>query len=847
MKLPAPIAANETERLSKLRGLMVLDSAPEPIFDNLVQMASQICATPIALLTLVDEGRQWFKAQTGLPELRQTPRDQAFWADPAAANEKVFEIADATLDDRFMANPMVTGEPHIRFYAGAPLILPTGEWIGALCVIDRQARTLSPSQSDLLSQLAKIATDALLMRRDLIERELSARSLAFMKRTGRVAGVGGWEISLPSRELTWSDEARRIYEVADGFQPTLQEAIGFYSPAVRGEIQACVQRAIETGQGWETEWPLVTARGRSIWIRAVSEVQTRNGQTVRIVGAIQDITARKRLEQQVADNERFVRQITNNLKVRISYIDRDGRYRFVNDEQCRRFALSRESIIGRTREELLGPDAPIASYFNAVLQGTPQHFEFDDRMHGELLRFEGRLAPDLADDGTVQGFFATAIDITDRSRAERTLRVLTTILELSTDFVVQSDSRGAIVYMNPAARRVFGLAVDAPLDACNIERVNTPETNLMFTQLMLPTVQSQGYWQGETSIVAAGGAMLPVSHLLIGHRGGDGSIERFSAVMRDFSSEIESRQQSLRQTAILRSVTDALPALVCAVDNALRFRFVNNAFERWHGLSREQVIGQPVAELMAEEAERDREWIERALRGETVQFECHYPDRPGRPTLAVSLIPVVLEDGSIDGFVDVALDITEHRHEQERLQELAERDPLTELLNRAGFEGRLERALAQGKAAEQALLFIDLDHFKPVNDTHGHLMGDKLLQRFATRLAKLVRPTDAIARLGGDEFAILLDGVRDLSVAQAVAAKVLDAASQRFKIDGVELQIGASVGVALGSDGKHGGRDLLTRADAHLYRAKQTGRGRQASDASDGRAPDGPDADPSGS
>ena len=134
---------------------------------------------------------------------------------------------------------------------------------------------------------------------------------------------------------------------------------------------------------------------------------------------------------------------------------------------------------------------------------------------------------------------------------------------------------------------------------------------------------------------------------------------------------------------------------------------------------------------------------------------------------------------------------------------------------------------AEGAGAV-ALLFVDLDHFKPVNDRHGHLVGDRLLQLFAQRLADSVRATDVVARLGGDEFTILLSGVSDAALAMRVADKVLAAAREPFVLDGCSLTVSASVGVALGLQPQAGWRDLVARADAMLYRAKAQGRGRAA-------------------
>ncbi len=146
--------ANEIERLKALRDLAVLDTAAEEAFDELTRAAALVCEVPIALISLIDADRQWFKSKVGL-SAQQTPRDLAFCAHAILHPEKLLEVADATLDPRFQLNPLVTGDPNIRFYAGASLVDPAGHALGTLCIIDRRARELTPVQREVLALLAR--------------------------------------------------------------------------------------------------------------------------------------------------------------------------------------------------------------------------------------------------------------------------------------------------------------------------------------------------------------------------------------------------------------------------------------------------------------------------------------------------------------------------------------------------------------------------------------------------------------------------------------------------------------------------------------------------------------------
>jgi len=288
--------------------------------------------------------------------------------------------------------------------------------------------------------------------------------------------------------------------------------------------------------------------------------------------------------------------------------------------------------------------------------------------------------------------------------------------------------------------------------------------------------------------------------------------------------------QAQQQSNIFRLVADAIPVTVAVIGADGRYRFANRAFEAYCGLPSERIIGCTSAEVLGEEeVARRRPFMARAFAGESVTFELDYAGTDGTKWLQLSCIPMRLGGGTVDGFVGMSLDITNQRREQDRLTELSQRDPLTGLLNRAGFELCLDRRIQEGHGAGLGLLYIDLDRFKAVNDRHGHPAGDRLLQMVAQRLTNLVRPTDAVARLGGDEFAILLVDSGTRSIAEAVAIKVVAAIGAPFDAGNLNLDIGASVGVAFGVHPPSDGRELIEHADAMLYRAKESGRGRHAS------------------
>lgn len=169
--LSYPVPDNEAQRLQALHAYAILDTLPEAVFDDVVGLASSICGTPIALISLLDSDRQWFKAKVGI-EVEQTARSEAFCSHAIMHPDDVLVVPDAQHDERFNCNPLVEGEPHIRFYAGACIVTPEGYALGTVCAIDREPRELTPSQQLSLVMLARLVGH--LLDRRWVWREESA-------------------------------------------------------------------------------------------------------------------------------------------------------------------------------------------------------------------------------------------------------------------------------------------------------------------------------------------------------------------------------------------------------------------------------------------------------------------------------------------------------------------------------------------------------------------------------------------------------------------------------------------------------------------------------------------------
>ncbi|NQE64666.1 EAL domain-containing protein [Caulobacter sp. RHG1] len=294
----------------------------------------------------------------------------------------------------------------------------------------------------------------------------------------------------------------------------------------------------------------------------------------------------------------------------------------------------------------------------------------------------------------------------------------------------------------------------------------------------------------------------------------------------------EAKAEVERAQTFMTAIVEAMPSMVF-VKNAHDHRYVllNRAGEKTLGLPRSEVIGRTDADVHGEAlaalyVERDREVLDS---GEVrVIEEDLVPRRDGSTAiLRTKKIALRNAEGHAEYLLGVSEDIAERKRAEAQIARLAHYDPLTELPNRVLFQKSLSEALARRarKGDQLAVHFIDLDRFKTVNDTLGHPLGDALLREAAERLRGCVREGDTVARLGGDEFAVVQTGLDDMTGATRLAGRIVEAMSAPFDLQGHQVVIGASVGVAAAPSDGEDADELLKKADMALYRAKGDGRG----------------------
>lgn len=426
------------------------------------------------------------------------------------------------------------------------------------------------------------------------------------------------------------------------------------------------------------------------------------------------------------------------------------------------------------------------------------------------------------DGGTV----CVRTDITQAKRAESELRKLGRALEQSPASVVITDTEGVIEYVNPKFEETTGYTAGEVIGQ-NPRILKSGDKSSDEYRQMWDTIKAGREWRGQFHNKRKDGTIFWEAASISPVRGDDGKVSHFIAVKEDITDRKRAEEQ-LRMNA---TVFDTTSEGIIITDENNRIKSVNPAFTRITGYETEEVIGRNPSILSSgrqDSAFYRKLWNQLLNYGSwTGEIWNRRKDGSVYPEW-LSLVAIKNPDDSVKEYVAVFSDITRRKQNEEQIRRQAHFDALTGLPNRFLLFDRLDQAIISARREEwiMAMLFIDLDRFKSVNDTMGHPAGDDLLKGAAERLSRAVREADTVARFGGDEFVVLLQDLSELNAAAIVADKILHELSQPFLLNGRELFIGASIGITLYPNDGDDAATLLRNADMAMYQAKDAGRNR---------------------
>jgi len=565
-----------------------------------------------------------------------------------------------------------------------------------------------------------------------------------------------------------------------------------------------------------------------------------DGKPVGVLGIARDITARVQAQRELLEAEQRAQQYLNIVGVMLIALDAEGRVQLVNRKGCEMLGVPEADILGQDWFQFFVPERMREEgrrAFSQLLQGDVARFECMENAiltrHGEerTVIWHNALLRDEA--GRVNGVLASGEDITERMLAEQALRDSRESLRLLLDSMAEAafgvDFDGNCTFVNRAFLSMLGYQDEHevldkrihmlihhtradgspyPESECRMQHIHR------FNQAV--NVTDEVFWRKD-------GVAIPVeywSNPIVT----DGVVVGAIATFVD----ITERKRVEAQLGLAAKVFEQSGEGILITDAQCNIVMVNRAFTAITGYGEAEVLGKNPRMLASGRHDRafySAMWDAIVTQGRW-QGEVWNRRKDGSlyPEM-LSIIRVLDARGEVAHYIGISSDITQHKAAQARIQRLAHFDPLTGLPNRALLNDRVNHDLssAQRHHAQVVVMFVDLDHFKNVNDTLGHRVGDALLIAVANRLKSAVREVDTVSRQGGDEFVLILPDTH-ADGASHVAEKLLEAVAQPYQVEGFELTVTLSIGIALYPGDGADFESLSKCADAAMYRAKHDGR-----------------------
>jgi len=608
---------------------------------------------------------------------------------------------------------------------------------------------------------------------------------------------------------------------------THEEWTGTIHPDDRKTAFLAYYRNTEIHEAISTEYRLRSAKGDWRWILDKGmPLYDESGAFTGYIGSAIDITERKQVQQILQDKERMLSESQRIAHVGSWSMELATGHISWSDEMCRIFGVNQEAF-GCSLKAFLAPihsdDRAAVKMWISDCQAGQRGRELDFRItlpDGSVRFIRGSGGLQYDEMKRPVRLVGSAQDITERKRTEQVSNQIKAMIDISLDGFWIVDAQGNVLQVNETYAKIVGYSTDelANMHISQLEATEEPEQ----VDAHMAKIIEQGYDLFETR-----------------HRHKDGhaiDIEVSAAFLPEFHQfcvfcrDITERKRTELDLRIAATAFESQEAMVIT-DTANLILRINKAFTESTGYTEEEAVGRHISLLksgcheadfyaeMWDVIDRDGIWQgeiwDRRKNGEI------YPKW-------LSITAVKGSDGVVTHYVGTHADITERKTSEQQIKQLAFYDPLTHLPNRRLLQERLKHGINMERrdGRQMGLLMLDLDRFKAVNDSLGHLAGDELLQQVAERITNRLRDVDMVARLGGDEFIVLLEDIAHPKDAARVAKEIIVDLTKPFCLaQSDNVQIGASVGISLYP--QHGGSPeiLMDHADAALYQAKDAGRG----------------------
>ncbi|HEY2629631.1 MAG TPA: PAS domain-containing protein [Usitatibacter sp.] len=574
---------------------------------------------------------------------------------------------------------------------------------------------------------------------------------------------------------------------------------------------------------------------RHLHVKAVPNIADHGG-VVGMYVVSHDITDVKQAQERLAAREEELRFFAENIPEAIAYVDLERGCTFVNNLFLASRGYTREFAIGKFPEEAYSPDvmAELKPHLERVARGEEASYErFLKTPSGDERWVRVRLTPRRDADGRVRGYYAVSTDIHEIKTAQDQLadkeRQLRQVIDSIPTPMCYVDAEERYRYVNDSFLSYVGLTSEQIIGRSVRDVLGDDRWGLLTPSMM--RVRSGETLAVERLVRFADGRKRWMTVRLTPRFSG-GEYLGYYATTSDIHEQKMVEEELRRANTILSAHFDNTPLAVIEWDTALRVARWSGQSEAIFGWSAPETLGRTLNgwRLVYEEDEPSvREMIRSLVEGRERHATLRHRNyRKDGSVIWVEWHNSALRDeaGRVISILSLAQDVSSRIQAEERLQYMATHDGLTGLPNSVLLNDRLDAALSRATRAKRrvGVMFLDLDHFKDVNDTLGHRVGDALLKELARRIRGALRQSDVLARISGDEFVVVLEDLPDEGSPERVARMILDEVRRPFQVEGNEIHVSGSLGLALHPEDGTDAETLLKNADAAMYHAKELGR-----------------------